>query len=218
VESFVNENILLHSVLNVASFYLLRQCGVMSKKEKLKIFMSKQVKVLQKYVNRLWYAPFLGLVAALDNIFLIIPNDGILISSSILAPKRWFWLALWVSIGSALGALALAALVEINGLPWIIELFPGINESSYWKHTHDFFDKYGLLVVFIVAVTPLVQQPVVILASLAEAPLDNLVLVIFIGRFIKFLIMAYAASHAPKLLSKMWGVQGELEDLGIKVK
>lgn len=205
-------------MLNVASFDQLIQCGVMNKKEKLKIYISKQVKILQKYVNRVWFAPFLGLIAALDNIFLIIPNDGILISSSMLSPKRWFWLALWVSIGSALGALALAALVEINGLPWIIELFPGINESNYWKHTHDFFDKYGMLVVFLVAVTPLVQQPVVILASLAEAPLNKLVAVIFVGRFIKFLIMAYVASHAPKLLSKMWGVQGELDDLGTKVK
>jgi membrane protein YqaA with SNARE-associated domain len=82
----------------------------------------------------------------------------------------------------------------------------------------EFFEKYGLLLVFVVAATPFVQQPAIILASLADTPLFELVAVIFLGRLIKFLIMAYIGSHAPRLLTKMWGVKGELKDVGIKLK
>lgn len=173
---------------------------------------------LRHYTNRLWYPPFIGLLALLDNIVIVIPNDGILISSSMLFPKRWWFLALMVAIGSTLGAIGLASLVEWKGMAWILEIYPGINESKSWLWSLDFFDRYGLLLVFVVAVTPLMQQPAVILAGLANTPLWKLAAVIFAGRFIKYLVMAYIASHTPRLLKKIWGVRGELEDAGVEIK
>lgn len=176
------------------------------------------VQILKRYSDRFWYPPFIGFLAALDNIVLLIPNDGILISSSMLTPKRWFVLALTVAIGSTVGALVLAALVELQGLPWILDLVPGVAETKTWTLSMDFFQKYGLLLVFVVAITPLMQQPAVIFASLANTPLVELAAVIFVGRFIKYLIMAYIGSHTPRLLNKMWGVKDELEDAGVKLK
>ncbi len=174
--------------------------------------------MLQAFVDRVWYPPLVGLLAALDNFVIVIPNDGILISSSMLTPKRWFTLALCIAVGSTIGALGLAALIEFQGLPWILEFFPGADQTSTWTMTEEFFEKYGLIVVFIVAATPLMQQPAVILAGLADTPLLVLGSVIFSGRFIKFLIMAYIGSHAPRLLNRMWGLKGELDDVGIKTK
>lgn len=80
------------------------------------------IRLLQRFVDRTWYPPFIGFLAALDNIVIVIPNDGILISSSMLTPKRWFVLALSVAVGSCLGALVLAAPVELQGLPLILEM------------------------------------------------------------------------------------------------
>jgi membrane protein YqaA with SNARE-associated domain len=185
--------------------------------EKVQQRIQSYVKILQRYADRAWYPPLLGLLAALDNFIVIIPNDGILISSSILAPKRWFSLALNVAIGSTLGAAVLAAFVETQGLTWILEMYPRINETRTWILTADFFEKYGMLLVFIVAVTPLVQQPAIILASMAGIPIILIAAVVFAGRFIKFLIMAYIGSHAPRLLSKIWGLKGELKDAGVKI-
>lgn len=176
------------------------------------------VRWLQGYADRLWYPPLIGLLAALDNLIIIIPNDGLLISSSMLTPKRWFVLALCVAVGSTVGAIVLAALVEYQGLPWILEVYPGLDDTRAWAVSNQFFDNYGLLLVFVVAVTPLMQQPAVILASLANTPLFDLAAVIFAGRIIKFLIMAYVGSHAPRLLKKMWGVKDELRDVGVKLK
>lgn len=177
----------------------------------------KLVKTLQKFSDRFWYPPLIGILAALDNFVLIIPNDGILVSSSMLTPRRWFTLGLSVAIGSTLGAIILASFVEIRGLEWILELYPGLNETKYWIWTKNFFDKYGMILVFVVGMTPLMQQPIIILAGLAEKPLFLLATILFAGRIIKFLLLAYIGSHAPRLLNKMWGIRGELNDTGIDI-
>ena len=170
---------------------------------------------MQKFADRIWYPPFIGMLAALDNFVMIIPNDGILISSSMLTPRRWVTLAISVAIGSTLGATILAAFVEARGLEWILEVYPGVNETTSWVWTKNFFDKYGLILVFAIAITPLMQQPVIIMASLAEEPLFLLAVILFSGRIIKFLVMAYLGSHAPRLLNKLWGLKGELNDAGV---
>lgn len=178
----------------------------------------KLVKLIQRFADRFWYPPFIGLLAALDNFLIVIPNEGILISSSMVVPKRWFIFALSVAIGSSMGAFLLVGLVELQGLPWILEIFPGINETQMWATTYKFFESYGLLLVFVLGITPLSQQPALILASLANTSFTKLALAIFFGRFIKFIIMSYIATHAPRMLLKLWGVQNELKDAGVELK
>lgn len=159
----------------------------------------------------------MAILAGLDNFVIIVPTDGILVSSSMLQPKRWFLFGLATSIGSSLGALILAYFVEIHGLPWILQMYPGLDSTQAWILTDQFFTRYGLLLVFAVAASPLMQQPTVILASLAGTSLLELGLVVFIGRTLKFLLIAYLGSHAPRLLSRLWGMKGELEEAGVKI-
>lgn len=180
---------------------------------KIQIYVLK----LEQYADRAWYPLLIGLLSALDNLIVVIPNDGILIVSSMLVPKRWVIFAISITIGSTLGALALSLVVEHQGLPWVLEFFPGIDKTQMWIWTESFFDKYGLFVVFAIGLSPLMQQPIIILSTLAHTPMIEIAAVIFAGRLIKFHIMAYLATHSPRLLKKMWGVKGELKDAGIKI-
>lgn len=179
--------------------------------------ISRYIKVLQGFADRWWYAPFIGFLAAIDNFVIVIPNDGILISSSMLIPKRWLLFAVTVAIGSTVGGALLAAFVNFHGLPWILEIYPSLEKAGTWIWTVEFFDRFGLLLVLLVAMTPIAQQPTVILATVSHTPIWQIAAVIFVGRMTKFLIMSYIGSHAPKLLSKIWGLQNELEEVGIKV-
>ena len=180
--------------------------------------IQKHVKSLEQFVDRPWYPLLIGLLAALDNFVIIIPNDGILIASSMLVPKRWFIFGLCVSIGSTIGAVSLCTLVEKQGLPWILEYYPGLIETEVWTWTEKFFDEYGLLLVFGIGASPLTQQPVIILAGLANTPLFILAAVLFLGRILKFTLMAYLGSHSPKMLKKFWGIKDELKDAGVKLE
>ena len=175
------------------------------------------IRRLQAFADRIWFSPFIALLAALDNIVVFIPTDGILISSSMLKSRRWLIYATFVAAGSTLGAMALAYLVEDHGLPALLQHYPGLNETETWKTVEHYFREYGLLCLFLVSVTPLMQQPAVLIASLAATPYYKLAVVIFAGRFLKYLLLSYLGSHTPKLLAKLWGVQGELDEVGIKV-
>lgn len=184
---------------------------------KLHTKIKKYVTKLEKFADRPWYPPFIGFLAALDNLIIIIPNDGILVASSMLVPRRWPVLALCVAIGSTLGAMLLSTLVQFQGLPWILNFYPGINETGMWQWTESFFNQYGLLLIFGVGASPLIQHPAIILAGLANTSLLPLAGAFFAGRLLKFTIMAYLGSHSPKYLKKMWGMKDELEDSGVKI-
>jgi len=175
------------------------------------------IKRLQRYASRSWYMPLIALLAALDNLVILIPTDGILISSSMLNPKRWPFFALSISFGSTLGALSLLSLVHLAGLPWILTIYPGLTESQTWIWSLSFFGKYGLLFLFVLGLTPLMQQPAIILAGLSNISFFKISLVIFMSRLIKYLLMAYVASHSPRMLSKFWGLKDELEDANVKL-
>lgn len=185
--------------------------------EKMHATIRKYVLWLEQFADRVWYPPLIAFLSALDNLIIIIPNDGILIGSSMLVPRRWAIFAISVAIGSTIGALTLGYLVEQNGLPWIMEFYPEIDQSRVWIWSDKFFGDYGLLLVFAVSLSPLLQQPVVILAALANTPLWQMAMAVFIGRFIKFMIMAFLGSHSPRLLKKMWGLKDELKDAGVKI-
>jgi membrane protein YqaA with SNARE-associated domain len=177
--------------------------------------MLRWVKVLQGFIDRIWYAPLIALLALLDNIILVIPNDGILVSSTMLQPKRWLYYAIAITVGSTLGAMVLAMLVENFGLPTVLQFAPGFETSATWIQTDKFFTEWGLWVVFGVAVAPILQQPAVVLAAAAGIPLFEIVAIVFIGRLIKYLIMSYIASHAPAMIYKIWGIQGDLHEVGL---
>ncbi len=159
----------------------------------------------------------MGILAALDNFIVIVPTDGILISSSMISTRRWFLFAVATAVGSTLGAVILSYLVEIHGLPWILDMYPGVDQTRTWALTDQFFSRYGMYLVFAIAATPLMQQPTVILASLAGESIYEIGLVVLAGRSLKFLLIAYLGSHAPRVLSRFYGMRGEMEDVGVKI-
>lgn len=172
-----------------------------------------QIKRLHRHAKKIWYTPLISLLAFADNFLIVIPNDGVLISSSMIVPRKWLQFAIWMAVGSSLGAFSLAWIVEQQGVPLIQNYFPSIEQTYAWKWSEIFFKKYGLLFVFIVGISPLMQHPAIILAALANTPLVYLGIVIFLGRVLKFIFLSYLASHAPKYIYKLWGIKDELQDL-----
>jgi membrane protein YqaA with SNARE-associated domain len=170
---------------------------------------------LQQYANRWWYAPVIGLLAALDSFIVVVPTDGLLVSASMLAPRRWFSTALILTFGSTLGAWALAAVLETHGLPFLLQLVPGVNETRAWAWTDHMIDQWGGIGLFLVALSPIMQHPAVALAALADMPLTKIFLIVFAGRLLKYLFLSWVSSHTPALLGRLWGLRAELKEVGI---
>lgn len=175
------------------------------------------MKQLEKFTDKPWYALLIGALAMIDTFVIIIPTDGILISSTMLKPLHWLLYAISITVGSTVGAVLFAYLLEVHGLPWILDIYPSLTQGHMWTIMENFFNQYGLIIVFLIAAAPVIQNPSIILACMADISLLHIFLVIFAGRFLKYLIMGYISSHAPRLLGKLWGLQDELDEVGIKV-
>jgi membrane protein YqaA with SNARE-associated domain len=113
--------------------------------------------------------------------------------------------------------MALAYAVDHFGIAALVRIHPGLTEGAYWRKSVEFYDRWGLLLAFAVSLTPLPQQPPIVLAGMAQAPLPGLGLALLGGRLIKYLILSFVGSHAPRMLGNLWGVQKELEKAGVHV-
>lgn len=174
-----------------------------------------KVQSLQKYVLKWWYCPLLFLFAAIDHYMVVFPILGMMVSSVFLAPKKWLSIALWSAAGSWLGAWILSWIAKTYGLSFIEFYFPVMVESSAWGFAESFFFRYGVWIVFLGGLAPIPQQPTVIIAALAGAPLLQIGVFLLLARLLKFGLLAYLASHAPQRLSRYRDVKVELEEMHV---
>lgn len=181
----------------------------------MKKYFLNLIKRLHTLVDSIWYLPLISVLAAVDNFVLVVPTDGIMASSTMLQPKRWgrYWLTL--TFGSSVGTILLAAVTQSQGLNVALQYFPDLQQGWVWQYTEQLFVSYGLLIVALIAMTPVILQPAAMLAAVAQIPLPSIFVAVLVGRLVKFFIIGYLASHAPQKLAKLWGIQDELKDLGI---
>jgi membrane protein YqaA with SNARE-associated domain len=174
------------------------------------------IRFVEGYANRWWYSPLIAVLAAADSFVVIVPTDGLLVSAAMLAPRRWISTALFVSVGSSLGALGLALVLERHGLPWLLYFQPDIQQTSAWIYTDRLMDAWGSWAIFAVSLTPIMQQPAVALAALAGRPMGEIFFAALAGRAVKYGLLAWVSTHAPGVLGKLWGFKGDLEEAGVK--
>jgi membrane protein YqaA with SNARE-associated domain len=162
---------------------------------------------LGKHADQWWYAPVIGLLAFADLFILIIPTDAILISAVLIAPKRWLLIGTMVAAGSALGAVALTLLLRVEGLPWLLHFYPGIDHTKAWATATRLVDSWGGWGLFTVALSPIPQHAAIAVAAITGLGLPTIFVTVFAGRTIKYVAFSWIASHAPKLLGRIFGVK-----------
>lgn len=173
---------------------------------------------LQLYADRWWYAPLIGALAFADLFIIIVPTDGLLVTASMMQPRRWVRNFICVTLGSSLGAIALALLVREHGLPFLLSLAPDLPEHWMWGWSEKFLSNYGAWAVGLISLSPLIQHPAVALAALSTMPIAHIALAVLIGRFFKYLIFSWIASHSPHLIRRLWGIRGELDKVHAEEK
>ncbi len=168
---------------------------------------------LEKYVDRPWYIPLLGALAALDLFVTVIPTDGLVISAALLKPRRWVAIAVAVSVGSTLGAIGLAGAIDYWGEAWVRETFPLAFQGQAWQTASTFLENYGGWAMYFFAAGPLPLQPAVIVCALSPMSVMSMALWMLAGRLTKYLLFAWGASHGASWMKKLRPAQKEFESL-----
>ncbi len=173
----------------------------------------KNLHLFQKYIDQWWYPPLMSFIAAIDHFVFIFPIDAMIVSNVFIHPKKWKSMAIWFAVGSALGAVLIAILARHFGMTFVEYFFPAIPDTAAWKWAVEFFEVHGLWLVFLTAILPAPQQPTMIVVGFSQVSLIQIAIGLFIGRIIKFLIIAAVTALAPERLKNLWGIQGELHEL-----
>lgn len=162
--------------------------------EGLGVHAYEQTKLWWRYIEqklRGQYAlAWFGVFSFAESIFIPFPVDplmGVMVAAN---RARWWWIGLFTSITSTLGA-ACGYLIGAYGLG-LIEFFAGSADRAHWFSFAErtFVDNTALL-SFAAAFTPLPNGPVVIAAGVFGSPIVAFLAAWFVGRTLRFLAVAY---------------------------
>jgi membrane protein YqaA with SNARE-associated domain len=168
---------------------------------------------LGNHASKPWYPLALAALAASDQFVMVLPLDGIIVTSMVSAPKRWLRLSVWSAIGCTVGAVLLFFLVRAHGMSVIEFFLPGLPEKPAWAQASRWMDQYGLWAIFIVSIFPLAQPPVVALSALAGTPILVFTSVLALGKILKYLFFGWMASKSPHLLMKSKSIRKEVYEV-----
>lgn len=169
--------------------------------------LDERFRSLAKYIERPWYMLLVSFLAALDIFILIIPTDFFVICTSALKPKSWIKTFLWITTGSALGALAMAMVLRNLGIPFLESLGVEILDPSQWPRITSFIESHGALALGLLAFGPFPLQPGAIAIAATDMPLSVIFIAVWIGRSVKYALFSWAAAFAPKFIHRIFPTQ-----------
>ncbi len=133
-----------------------------------------------------WY---LGAMSFAESSFFPIPPDVMLAPMCLATPSRWLRFALITTVASVLGGLAGYAI----GYLAFEAIEPWLRESAYWGSyatAREWFDDYGVWIVFIAGFSPIPYKIFTIAAGVAVLNLPGFFIASLIGRGTRFFLVA----------------------------
>jgi membrane protein YqaA with SNARE-associated domain len=157
---------------------------------------------VQSFAGRKWYLALISLLSALDAYLLFVPNEALLIPAVLSQPRLWKRTAFFVTLGSAVGATSFAFFAGYYGEAFIQSVFPGLLNSQSWNRTVHWLQEHGVVGMVFISLGPFPQHPAVAMAGLAHLPLFKLAGSVFLGRILKYGVIAWCVSHSSQISGK----------------
>ena len=132
------------------------------------------------------------LLGFIDSLGIPLPStmDALLILVAVKAPHRAYFTALMAVLGTAGGSITLFLAVR-HGRRLFLKDEPPLGRRQRFER---WFDRYGMLTVFIPAVTPVLPLPLkvfVVSAAALKTPFSKFLAVILLARVIRYFGEAY---------------------------
>jgi membrane protein YqaA with SNARE-associated domain len=139
------------------------------------------------------YGPWgVFLIGVIDSLGVPLPAgmDALLILIAVKAPQRAYFAASMAVVGSMVGNLLLFQAARYG----VRRLTGAVPEPGKPRRFRDWFNRYGLITVFIPAATPILPLPLkvfVVSAGGMHTPLRKFMAVVFLARIIRYFGDAY---------------------------
>jgi membrane protein YqaA with SNARE-associated domain len=139
-----------------------------------------------------------GAVAVAATLSMSVPFATLLVAAVLMAPRRWGAIAVWASLGAALGAALLYLAFHHLGWARLFAAYPDVVRSSAWADATRWLSVYGVTALLVIAATPLPLTPALMFAGISRLPIAEVVLALWIGKLAKYLVYAWLASRFPE--------------------
>lgn len=151
----------------------------------------------------LWVCLLLALAGTFSAAY---PVTAVVVPASLLAPGRWRQIAVTTALGSALGATLLVIVCHHLGWSQVYQHFPELADNVHWGEVMAWVSHYGLLALFVIALSPLPQTPAQIFAGIIRHDYIGVFIVMLAGKFFKYGTYAWLVARFPERFSN--GVGG----------
>lgn len=166
---------------------------------------------IRRFFDRPWYVYLCAFLAASDAFIWFFPIDAVLITCVWARPKNWVKSFLIIATGSALGAGALALMVQVYGPQLVEHWFHNYESLKSWKEMSSWIDRHGVLALVFIAMGPLPYQPGVVIAKLVHMPALLIFAGVWVGRLLKYGFFSWLAVKMPHLIRRLPFVRSELK-------
>ena len=139
-----------------------------------------------------------GAVAVAATLSMSMPFATLLVAAVLMARRRWGVIAVWASLGAALGATLLYLVFHHLGWAWLFADYPDVVRSSAWADATRWLSAYGVTALLVIAALPLPLTPALMFAGISRLPMAEVVLALWIGKLAKYLVYAWLASRFPE--------------------
>lgn len=129
------------------------------------------------------------------------PVTAVVVPATLLAAARWRSISGFSALGSALGATALMFAFHHLGWTQLNERFPELATNPTWIRVVGWASTYGMIALFLIAVSPLPQTPALIFLGAAHHDYPSAFLAMLLGKLIKYGAFAWTASHFPERIT-----------------
>lgn len=146
-----------------------------------------------------WWTGVMGIACSV----MAIPFVPVLIAAVLLSPQQWRSIAIFSSMGSALGGLVVLQLFHYLGWLQVMNNHPEWFDTQIWQMTLSWLANWGVLALAAIAATPLPQSPALFFLAMTEQPWFEIWLALATGKLVKYGMVAYISCHFPNKLKRL---------------
>lgn len=149
-------------------------------------------------------APFwLALVSFIEAIFFPIPPDVMLIPMAMAKPQKAFRLAIITGIASVLGGV-IGYSLGYFAMDFVTHYVTVFGYLEKWQSVVAWFDKWGVLVVFVAGFSPIPYKVFTLCAGVMQMAFLPFIAAAFVSRMARFILVAkLAAWGGEKFAAKL---------------
>ena len=114
------------------------------------------------------------------------PITAALVPAALMAPGRWRQITCAMALGSAIGATLIVFASRHLGWAPLYDQFPEIPSHPGWTRVMLWAAQYGVLALFVVAISPLPQTPILIFFGVAHHDYVSIFAAMLAGKLVKY--------------------------------